>query len=155
MTHYQHFMRFDARFPKKIIKTDISLTGADPDGGCDYAGAGGTCDFQMGPMATLRGRLGYASGDFLLFATGGVAAARYSMTSFNGNGGQVDDVDEGGRFGWTAGAGVEYLLGDMMSVKLEYRFLQLFDKDFTSFAVGNTEIEMNSHTIMTGVNWHF
>ena len=57
--------------------------------------------------------------------------------------------------GWTAGAGVEYLLGDMMSVKLEYRFLQLFDKDFTSFAVGNTEIEMNSHTIMTGVNWHF
>lgn len=137
------------------VETDISLTGADPDGGCDYAGVGGTCDFHMGPMATLRGRLGYAAGDFMVFATGGVAAARYSMRSFDGGGATVDDLDEGGRYGWTAGAGVEYLLGDMMSVKLEYRFLQLLDKDFTSFAVGGSEIEMNSHTIMTGVNWHF
>jgi opacity protein-like surface antigen len=137
------------------VETDISLTNADPDGGCDYAGVGGSCDFDMGPIATLRARIGYASGDFLLFATGGVAAARYSMTSFDGNAAQVDDLDKGGRFGWTAGAGVEYMLGDMMSVKLEYRFLQLLDKDFTSLAVGGTEIEMNSHTIMTGVNWHF
>ena len=135
------------------VETDFSLIGTDPDGGCSYVG--GTCDFDMGPMATFRGRAGFATGDFLLFATAGVAAGRYDMTSFDGQGVQVDDLETFGKFGWTAGAGVEYLLGDMMSVKLEYRYVQFSTADFQSFRAGRTEIDMNFHTIITGVNWHF
>jgi outer membrane immunogenic protein len=135
------------------IETDVSLLNADPDGGCDYIG--GSCDFDIGPMATFRGRVGFAADDFLVFVTGGVAAASYDMTSFDGQCVQVDDLDTFGKFGWTAGAGVEYLLGDMMSVKLEYRYIQLFEADFQSFQAGQTEIDMEFHTIMAGVNWHF
>jgi len=135
------------------LETDISLTGADPDGGCDYVG--GSCDFDMGPMATLRGRVGFAADDFLLYVTGGIAAGRYDMTSYDGQGVQVDDLETFGKFGWTAGAGVEYLLGDMMSVKLEYRYMQFREADFQSFRAGQTEIDMHFHTIMAGVNWHF
>lgn len=135
------------------LETDISLSNVDPDGGCDYVG--GSCDFNLGPMATFRGRVGFASNDFLVFATGGVAAGRYDMTSYDGRGVQVDDLATFGKFGWTAGAGVEYLLGDMMSVKLEYRYMRLFEADFQSFRAGRTEIDMEFHTIMTGVNWHF
>lgn len=135
------------------VETDISLTSANPDGGCDYVG--GSCDFDMGPMATLRARAGYAANDFLLFVTGGVAASRYDMRSFDGQGTPVDDLDTFGKFGWTVGAGVEHMLGDMMSVKLEYRYVRLNEADFNSFVAGRTEIDMEFHTVMAGVNWHF
>lgn len=135
------------------VETDVSLSNAKPDGGCDYIG--GSCEFNVRRMATLRGRVGFAADDFLLFATGGVAATRYKMTGYDGQGAVVDDLHTFGKFGWTAGVGVEYLLGDMTSVKLEYRYLQFMEADFTSNAAGRTEIDMNYHTLLMGVNWHF
>ncbi|MFV1969201.1 MAG: outer membrane protein, partial [Pirellulaceae bacterium] len=80
------------------LETDISLGDANPDGTCPYD-ATLTCDINMGPMATLRPRIGYATGNWLLFATGGITAARFSVES-SGVSGSVDDV-EYGAFGWT------------------------------------------------------
>lgn len=136
------------------LETDFSLTSADPDGACSYI-QGGTCDFDLGPMATLRGRVGFATGDFLVFGTAGVAASRYDLVTHDGSGAQQDNPETFGKFGWTAGVGVEYFIGDVNTVKLEYRYVDLFDADFDSYVVGDTDLDMNYHIIMTGVNWHF
>lgn len=134
------------------LETDISLNNAGPEGGCDYVG--GTCDFDTGPMASLRARVGYTNDKFLVFATGGIVGTRFDLVSFDGGGARVDDVGRGA-FGWTVGAGVEYMLGDVTSVKLEYRYVNLQETDFNSFTAGDTDVDMDFHSIMAGVNWHF
>lgn len=106
----------------------------------------------MGPMATLRARLGYAVDDFIVYATGGIAGSRFEQTDTAGF-----DSD-GGLFGWTVGAGAEYLVGDIVGVKLEYRYLQF--GDFGSLQSGfedptGAEIDVNMHVIMGGINFHF
>jgi len=138
------------------VETDIDLNSADPDGDCKFANVNnGHCDFSVGPMASLRGRAGYASGDLLIFATGGVVGGRIELDTYGHLGDQIDNLRTFGKFGWTAGAGVEYLLGDMVSVKMEYRYAQFFDADFDSNAGAEVDIDMNYHAVITGVNWHF
>lgn len=138
------------------LETDISLTSANPDGRCfAFLKGDGSCDFSVGPLSSLRARAGYASGDLLVYGTGGVAAGHYKLDVDANFGPPIDILRTFGKFGWTAGAGLEYMLGDMISVKLEYRYTQFFEADFNSNIGGEHEVDLNYHTIMTGVNWHF
>jgi outer membrane immunogenic protein len=133
------------------VEADFSLTNASPDGACPY-GPGFSCDVDSGPMGTLRGRLGYAVDDWLVYFTGGAAASRFELKT-DGPGGR-----NSGLHGWTVGAGAEYLVGDIVGVKLEYRYLQF--GDFGSFDEKledptGADIDVNMHVIMGGINFHF
>jgi len=137
------------------VETDIFASGAGSDGTCGF-NATLDCDIDFGIAATLRGRLGYATGDWMVYVTGGVAATRYELDSATkADGTQVDDAD-GGVHGWTVGAGVGRMVGDMVGVKLEYRYRRYDNADFDSFrGSGNTDIDVDMHTVMAGVNFHF
>jgi outer membrane immunogenic protein len=97
---------------------------------------------------TVRGRLGWlATPNLLLFGTGGFAYGRVAGSAnyiFNGAPGTIAGVIAGGfafactenvtcfagsssetRTGWTAGAGMEYLLDQHWSAKVEYQFVDL------------------------------
>lgn len=141
------------------IETDVSLTGADPDGTCPVDSAL-SCDVDIEGMGTLRARVGYASGDWLLYVTGGAAAAHFDVRSSGAAGSSNDDE---GEFGWTAGAGIEYLVGGgkpghkNVGLKVEYRFLHFpnFDIDRLPTSGDPAIIDLDSHVVMVGVNWHF
>jgi len=116
------------------VEFDVSLTDAEP-----------CCNIDVGPVGTLRPRIGYAVDDWLLYATGGVAAVQF---------GDFDAFD--GSFGWTVGAGVEHMLGDIVGVKIEYRYMRFGDvEQGIASPAGNNGIDFNMHTIMGGVNFHF
>ncbi len=116
------------------IETDISLTNASPGGVID-----------VGPIATLRPRIGYAVDDWLLYVTGGIASSQFE---------DFDAFD--GEFGWTLGAGGEYLLGDIVGVKLEYRYMRFGDVEQGIVSpLGGSGIDFDMHTVMAGVNFHF
>ena len=72
--------------------------------------------------ATARGRLGYAAGPWLVYATGGLAFAgeRFLNTPAIGN----DEKILHTRLGWAAGGGVEYGFAPHWSVRLEYLYSQ-------------------------------
>lgn len=144
------------------IETDVSLTGADPDGACPF-NAGLSCDVDVQGLATLRARAGYASGNWLFYVTGGAAAGQFDIDTVGAAGSSHDDD---GDIGWTVGAGVEYLVGGgkpgprNVGVKLEYRYLSLdgwteLDIDAEPGTGIRREMDFNSHTVMVGVNWHF
>lgn len=132
------------------VETDISLTGANPDGACPNNSAA-KCEVDLGPMATLRPRVGYAVDDFLFYATGGAAGSRIDTQT---RGGGSSDENEQGIFGWTVGGGVEYLVGDIVGVKLEYRYLRFGDFDNIK-APSGAKIKIDTHTVMGGLNFHF
>lgn len=132
------------------VEIDVSLAGRGPDGGCPYAALG--CAVDLGPMGTLRARLGYASGDWMVYGTGGLAASQFDLSDSSGF-----DSD-GGLHGWTAGAGVEHLLDEIVGVKLEYRYLRYgsfgsFDKKVEDPLGRSMDVDM--HVIMAGINFHF
>lgn len=82
--------------------------------------AGGLgCATDIDWLGTVRGRLGYASGGLLLYATGGFAFARveHSIPAATTNSETAT--------GWTIGAGLEGRLTSNLSAKVEYLFVDL------------------------------
>ena len=77
---------------------------------------------QLDYVGTARGRLGYASGHWLFYATGGLAFAgeRYINTPAAGS----DEKIIHHRLGWAAGAGAEYAFAPHWTVRLEYLYNQ-------------------------------
>jgi high affinity Mn2+ porin len=75
---------------------------------------------QWDYVATARGRVGYATGPWLAYATGGLAWAgeRFLNTPDIGS----DEKILNTRLGWAAGAGVEYAFAPHWSARLEYLY---------------------------------
>jgi high affinity Mn2+ porin len=84
-------------------------------------------------IGTVRGRIGYASGHWLVYATGGFAYAGERFTNTPGVG--TDQKIINVRPGWTAGVGVEYAFAPHWSVRLEYLYSQ-FDRANIRFPSG-------------------
>jgi high affinity Mn2+ porin len=115
----------DLTFPNYMISNKIvsTLTGAHSEvvEALDYAG-------------TVRGRIGYTSGHWLVYATGGFAFAGERFVNTPDVGG-TDQKHINVRPGWAAGAGVEYAFAPHWSVKLEYLYSQ-FDRANIRFPSG-------------------
>jgi outer membrane immunogenic protein len=81
-------------------------------------------------VGSLRGRLGYAFDNVLLYATGGLAFAspKSTLTTTSISYG----LGSGVRWGWTLGAGAEYAFNNNWIVGLEYRYAE-YEKTSTTF----------------------
>src|SRR5712672_3076078 len=84
-------------------------------------------------FGTARGRIGYTSGPWLAYATGGLAWAgeRFINTPAIGS----EEKHIGHRLGWAAGGGVEYGFAPHWSVRLEYLYSQ-FERASVQFPSG-------------------
>ena len=105
---------------------DFDWSGATGSAGCsvlgpDVLGAGATCQTRINWLSTFRFRAGYTWSHFLFYVTAGGAAGDFRIST------QPLGVDHSPTppLGWTAGAGVEYLFTDAISVKLEYLYVNL------------------------------
>jgi outer membrane immunogenic protein len=91
---------------------------------------------DMSWIGTTRGRLGWASGNVLLYATGGAAYANvsYGYTQNNIAGGGATAVavsDSATQFGWTVGGGLEWGFG-AWSLRGEYLYYDLGSHTLTA-----------------------
>ena len=100
--------------------------------------AGDTAYFksETSGLGTFRGRLGYAPGPWMIYATGGLAVANVKHTFTEvlapGNvcvtpGGTTcrTNSNDDTRFGWTVGAGFEWMFTRSWSVGAEYLYVDL------------------------------
>jgi high affinity Mn2+ porin len=105
---------------------------------------------QMDFVGTARGRLGYAAGPWLFYATGGLAFAgeRYLNTPSIGN----DEKKLSMRLGWAAGGGVEYAFAPHWSLRLEYLYSE-FQNASVRFDSGATQASsLNFQSLRVGLN---
>lgn len=106
--------------------------------------------------STLRANVGYAAGDWLLFATGGFAIAGVDVQSSWTNGNRSIYP-----IGYTVGGGAEWAVGTNLSLRFEYLYLGLQKTTWTdqSTTMGNAsttyEISPSTHVVRAGVNWNF
>ena len=75
---------------------------------------------QWDYVATARGRVGYAAGPWLAYATGGLAFAGERFLNSPANG--FDEKVLNTRLGWAAGGGLEYAFAPHWSARLEYLY---------------------------------
>jgi outer membrane immunogenic protein len=111
-------------------------------------------------FATVRGRVGYAFDNFLVYAAGG-AAFQDAQTTVIALGPDVAvDADET-LVGWTIGAGVDAKIAENWSFRVEYLYARFEDQEFTydftpvggNLVVSESDIE--NHTIRGGIAYHF
>jgi outer membrane immunogenic protein len=91
--------------------------------------------FSSDWLTTVRGRAGIASGQWLFFATGGLAQANVSFSDFvffPFSSTTNAASNSGMRGGWTAGGGAEWAFAPRWSVKAEYLYVDLGTASFTS-----------------------
>jgi opacity protein-like surface antigen len=82
---------------------------------------------QLGVQGSVRGRLGYAWDNWLLYATGGLALAQgEAISTFTGDALGASSVSYTNKtlYGWTVGGGLEWALPQLpnVSLRLEYRY---------------------------------
>jgi high affinity Mn2+ porin len=104
---------------------------------------------------TVRGRIGYAPGNWLLYATGGFAWTydQLALTQLaTGN----TDMPFLWRFGWVAGAGVEAPIAPHWTARLEYLFTDYGDR---TVAFANNAQQFTSdfklNEVRASVSYHF
>jgi len=142
-----------------VIGAEVTGDWADIDGSVANAGgiANHTLRHRINGFATFTGRLGYAQDKWLLYVKGGGAWANMDYTSFFvACPGGVCSVN-GDKWGWTIGAGLEYMLWNNWSAKLEYQYLD-FRSDRVGF--GNfpgifSDTDARIHTFKAALNWRF
>lgn len=128
----------------------LGFEGADQwtrvvDSSPDYDPVRGTSEISVKSQwfATLRGRLGFAAGNFLLYGTGGLAIGEVSAeesAEFQIGSAvpfSYDGSTSSTNVGWTAGGGMEYGL-DRWSLGAEYLYVDLGDAEWSGNF--NTEV---------------
>ncbi len=107
------------------VEGDFEGSGINKTSNVFYSAAGAllpgayTLNTKIDWQGSLRARVGYAFGDALLYATGGVAFADIK-TNYASAGTAAGY--SGVHAGWTAGAGLEYAISRNWTVRGEYRY---------------------------------
>jgi outer membrane immunogenic protein len=96
-------------------------------------------------FGTVRGRVGYAFGNVLLYGTGGLAFGELRGETFGLSESHTNA-------GWTAGVGAEFGFAPHWTAKVEYLFVDLSDSRFTITGAQNG---YEFGLVRAGVNYHF
>ncbi len=98
-------------------------------------------------FGTLRGRVGYAFDQAMIYGTGGVAAGGVKLTAPGGS-------DSSTEIGWTLGGGIEVPITDNFTARAEYLYTDLGSKSGT-IAGTPFNSEFQSHTVRAGITYKF
>ena len=101
-------------------------------------------------MATARGRVGYAAGPWLAYATGGLAFAgeRFLNSPAIGSDEKVLNT----RLGWAAGGGLEYAFAPHWSARLEYLYSQFERTDIRFPSATQYASTLDFQSLRVGLN---
>jgi outer membrane immunogenic protein len=124
-----------------------------------FAPIGVTASAKIQDWGTVRGRIGYAFGPTLLYATGGYAWADTKLSAAVTGVGGFSTSDSQVHSGYAVGAGAEWMFAPKWSFKAEYLFKSFGSETYTFVTpVGSATAASGSfdvHSVQVGVNYHF
>jgi outer membrane immunogenic protein len=133
-----------------VFGLEGDFQGADISGRAYNPFDDATAHSNVNWFSTVRGRLGYASGPFLVYGTAGLAVADFDTNvNFLGGGGHFRDDDT--KVGYAAGGGIEWAFAPNWSMKAEYLYLGFGDEGLSSGYRINNDFE----TVRVGLNYKF
>lgn len=152
---------FGAEADIDYLSNKATVNGTEISGGA-VVGTN-THAYTLPIFSTVRGRLGYAANNLLLYGTGGLAIGEYDVQRTQVTGvagtataGTVENSDNL-RLGWTAGAGVEYAFSENWTARVEYLYANLDSVSYT-FPIANRTAAAPTesvNTVRAGLNFKF
>jgi outer membrane immunogenic protein len=133
------------------VEADIQGTAQKRSDSFTILGIPFTVDQKIPWFATARGRIGYAAGPWLLYATGGAAWINYKLT-VSAPGASASDNTTKAAF--VVGGGVEWMMMQNWSAKLEYLYMDTGNTSVTLAGVPFTARAKES-LLRAGLNYHF
>jgi outer membrane immunogenic protein len=141
------------------LKQDADIAAASYEGKIsgNVAGFGFDAGSEVEWFGTVRGRVGYALDNLLLYGTGGFAYGDVkSSININGSGVSTSDT----QYGWTAGAGFEYGITKNITLKTEYLYVDLGSQTLLDLPINDTanlkmDADTHFHTLKAGLNYKF
>ena len=170
---------FNAFSQKQTVGSNVDLPANTAGSNC-FSGVLISCAGNISTsiktdwLVTVRPRVGYAWNQTLLYATGGLAITRLSLSqSYSDNvnfiafppGGSVGFSSSATKVGWVVGGGIEHKLAYNWSVKAEYLHVRFggvgtngtltdgFPGDFANFT--NNLDHLASNIVRFGLNYKF
>ena len=138
------------------LQTGVWVWGIEGD--VDYANLKGTgdticagCEIKTTWFGTLRGRVGYSFDRWLPYLTGGGAFGNLQASTPGGSASRT-------KFGWTAGAGIEYAFLGNWSAKVEYLYADLGSSSCdsaTCIIPADATVDFKANIARLGVNYRF
>ncbi len=108
-------------------------------------------------FGSARARVGYAMGNIMPFATAGLAFSDFQFTEHDLVEDEFTRFDDT-LFGWTAGAGADFLVRDNLVLRAEYRYTHLSRGGFEStgdYSDDWSNGKLRTHDIRVGVSYKF
>jgi outer membrane immunogenic protein len=135
------------------VETDLEKTNLH---GTGYGNLGygnrTTSDWQ----GSLRGRLGYAVGQTMIYGTGGLAYGDVNIDKSLSRGQLPFASYSEMRTGWTLGAGVEHAFTPNITARIEYRYTDLGEGTFNSATANSGERSDTSfNAVRAGLSFKF
>jgi high affinity Mn2+ porin len=144
---------FDASFPAWPNLAGISIGGASTFSSPSI-GAQSYSDTLL-YFGTVRGRIGYVFGDSLFYATGGFAWTLDQLTLTQLPSGATQSPSLW-RFGWVAGAGVEFPVMAHWTARVEYLFSDYGNSSATFPGTGQRfDSNLSLQEVRAGLNYQF
>lgn len=115
--------------------------------------AGDSIDGELNWFGTVRGRLGYASGHWMPYLTGGLVYGQFAAQYNLAGGGFAEEIN----YGWTIGGGADIDLGKGWSLRGEYLYLRFPEREITvpNTLLGTYEFDADFHYARSAVNYRF
>lgn len=98
--------------------------------------------------ASLRGRLGYAFENSMLYGLAGLGATKAEVTLPGGS-------DSNVHLGWNIGAGLETYITDNVTARVEYDFSDYQSQDYNLGGGPSTGVDFTGHAVKLGVGVKF
>lgn len=146
------------------VEADFAASGIKAEHSQSYVYDGqfnGSDDYEakVDWFGTIRGRLGYAIDNLLIYGTGGAAYGKVKTSaSYTYTDGYVEGFSNSeNKWGWTAGAGFEYGITKNITLKTEYLYVDLgsVTADGGEFEYGEFKTDVAFHTLKAGLNYKF
>ncbi len=136
------------------VENDLAwadFKGSDPD----IQNAAFTIGTKTTWLDTLRGRVGYAFANYLVYATGGVAFT--DVKAFESVAGVPEETISKSRTGWALGGGFEYAFDRNWSAKAEYLHIDFGSSDATGFVnySNKARVTLTEDIVRVGLNYRF
>lgn len=111
-------------------------------------------------QGSARGRIGFATGDWLISATGGGAVARIDAVGGPSPScacGAISPIPSSTEWGWTVGGGIEYMFSGDWSFGVEYRYTDLgsFSGTLVAFPLVTMGVDTTTHAVRARLGYHW
>lgn len=133
--------------PNWLVGTEVDASFGDIN---DSVSGFTPSGFKTDTFGTVRGRLGYVQGPWLLYGTAGTA---WANTEFRLPAAPVRT--DRTQIGWTAGVGLEYAFAPRWSAKIEYLYADFGDSRRLYGVVTPANTDVTLSMVRLGLNYRF